>query len=682
MFKKLFPVLFCVLLVGTSHSQTRAFLKKAARSTENGKLDNARQYYLKALEKDKDNYNANIGLGITLSEFMGQLEEALPYLENAYQHTPKDTLPDLLYALAKCYQQVGKYNEAINFLNKLNGSVALDDEDKSYQLDLKKRKADCVYAMANTQSADSKDWYVVNLGSNINSKTPEYVPVITPDNELLFTSKRQDHKKEKINDLDGKYFESMYISKMENGRFAAPRRYTIPDLFLSSKFSKHHESIISMSPDGKKLFVYRDNKIYEVDLDNVKKESPKKLSKNINFDYYQNHAYLSKDGKSLYFTSEADGGLGGLDIYKSEKVSEGVWSKPVNLGPGINTEYDEDAPFLSDDGQTLYFASRGLPGYGNFDLYKTELANGKWGTPVNLGLPINSQAHDIFMVHNKDGNIGYFSSGRPGGKGDMDIYKINYLRDFNKQCETYDNPLLCLKNEVISEKENRYAFTASVPQYLKILKHEWIVNGNELSKENESYIESAFTTAGEQIIKAKVIAYCDTCIEPMVICNIVKVSPVSSQSVQTVASTNTTTTSSASASLDKVKGKLNNEQLLALGFDVTPVRFNFNSKDIREDYTAVLNKNAEILKSHPELRLEIYGYADSQGKHGYNRNLSEKRAQNIKQYLIEQGINKKQITIVVGKGDTNLLNDCVNGEECGKEENEVNRRVEFTVIKK
>lgn len=176
-----------------------------------------------------------------------------------------------------------------------------------------------MFTYCGTTNANPKDWYVVNLGSTVNSKTPEYVPVITPNNELLFTSKRQDDKKEKISDLDGKYFESMYLSQTENGKFTAPRRYTVPDLYLSSKFRKHHESVISMSPDGKKLYVYRDNKIFEIDMDNLKKTNPKKLSKSINFAYYQNHAYISKDGKTLYFTSEAKGGYGGVDIYKLEK---------------------------------------------------------------------------------------------------------------------------------------------------------------------------------------------------------------------------------------------------------------------------------------------------------------------------------------------------------------------------
>ena len=669
-----------LLLSNITFAQTKKYLRKAARATENGYLEKSKQYYLKVLEYDKDNYQANVGLGITLSEFMDQYEEALPYLENAYLHTPKDTLPDLLYALAKCYQHLGKFNEAIVLLEKLSGSVALDDEDKFYQLDLKKRKADCVYAMANNTATNPQDWYVINLGSNINSKMPEYVPVLTPENELLFTSRRKDSPKEKINDLDGKYFESMYISKMENGRFGSPRRYTLPDLFKDSKFRKFHESIISMSPDGTKLFVYRDNKIYEINISDVKKVEPKKLSKNINIDSYQNHAYLSKDNKTLFFTSKAAGGYGGLDIYKSVKGEDGNWGKPENLGPNINTGYDEDAPFLSDDGKTLFFASRGLPGYGNFDLYKSELTDGKWSEPKNLGFPINSPAHDIFMIQNKDGNIGYFSSARPGGKGDMDIYKINYLKDYNKRCETDENPLVTIKTETLSTTENKYAFIATVPDYLKVLKYEWKINNVE-NRETQNYLEAAFATASDNNVKVKLFAYCDTCYEPMVICNIARINVVATQSVEPLAG-NTSTTSAGTTDISAFKGQLSNDQLTSIGFNINPVRFNFNSTDVRDDAQTILNKNIEVLKSHPELKVEIYGYADTQGKKGYNKILSEKRARNIKKYMVENGINKKQITIVVGKGATNLVNDCVHGEECGKEQNEMNRRVELKVWKK
>lgn len=674
--RKLIILFFFVLFSQSySFSQVKRYLRKAANATDKGKIDKAREYYLKALSIDKDNYNANIGYGITLSEFLDQPEEALPYLENAYRHCPADTLPDLLYALAKCYQYNSKFTESIKFLEMLKGSVALDEDNDRYQLDLKKRKEDCLYAMANANTSDPKDWYVVNLGSTVNSKSPEYVPVITPNNDLLFTSKRQDDKKEKISDLDGKYFESMYLSQMEGTKFAVPRRYTVPDLFLSSKFRKHHESVISMSPDGKKLYVYRDNKIFEIDMDNLKKENPKKMSKKINFAYYQNHAYISKDGKTLYFTSEAKGGIGGVDIYKSQKVADGVWGKPENLGTNINTVYDEDAPFLSDDGNTLYFASRGHPGYGNYDIYKSTLVNGVWGKAENLGAPINSPAHDIFMVQNKDGNIGYFSSGRKGGKGDMDIYKINYLNaDLNKECTISGEKAVVLNSSVINEKSNEYAFKATIPDYYKVLQSGWKID-NEPVVGKDNLLDYKFDKTGDHVVNYKVIAYCDTCLDIIIACNNTNVSIKSAEPV-------IDNHAAVLAALENYHGKLSNEQLQALGFDLSPLRFDFNKYEIREPEMDVLVKNLEILKKHPELRIEINGYADTQGQPGRNMVLSGQRANTVKNFLTKSGLSGKQILKTAGKGSTNLLNNCTKGEDCGKEENEMNRRAEIIVFKK
>lgn len=144
--RKLFLLLILFLFSQSiAFSQIKRYLRKAAHATDNGRLDKAREYYLKALAIDKDNYNANVGFGVTLSEFMDQPEEALPYLQNAYRHTPKDTFP--LYALAKCYQHFGNFTESIKFLDMLKGAVALDEDDKLFQLDLKKRREDCVYVL-------------------------------------------------------------------------------------------------------------------------------------------------------------------------------------------------------------------------------------------------------------------------------------------------------------------------------------------------------------------------------------------------------------------------------------------------------------------------------------------------------------------------------------------------------
>lgn len=677
--KLFFAFIFILFTQAVCISQTSSYIRKAARATQNNKMEKARRLYLKALEKDKDNYKANVLLGITLSEFMGMPEDALPYLENAYKHSPKDTLYDLIYALAKCYQHYGRYNEALLFLDKLNKVKAVEEDDKGFQMDLAKRKKDCLYGLANSAINNTNNYYVVNLGPIVNTKMPEYVPVIMPNNELLFTSKRKDDEKEKMNDLDGKYFESMYICKSVNGVYTLPKRYTVPDQNLKSNFRKRHESVVSITPDGKKLFIYRDTKIFEINTDSLTKENPKKLSKSINFNYYQNHAYLCKDNKTLYFTSESDNGIGGLDIYKSFKNEDGIWSKPENLGKPINTEYDEDAPFLSDDGQTLYFASKGHPGYGNFDIYKSTLNNGKWSEPQNMGPTINSAAHDIFYTETTNGESAYFSSSRIGGNGDMDIYKINYFKNTDKECVAENNSLK-IDYTKIADSPDKYSIKAGYPYYYKVLKSEWFINNQNTNVLNSSYLDYAFKKPGEYSIKHKVTAYCDTCLSIFASCNTITISI--SDPLPVVSHTSANTHTAAVQDIANYKGKLSNEQLTALGFNITPVYFNSNEFNLTNESQKILSENSEILKKYKQLIIEVYGYSDSRGNRNYNKNISHKRAKQTENYLIKNGVAKNQIKKTEGKGENGLLNECDKNTPCSAEKDAINRRVEIFVFKK
>jgi outer membrane protein OmpA-like peptidoglycan-associated protein/tetratricopeptide (TPR) repeat protein len=657
-----------------SQRKVNRYVTRAGRATENGKLEKARDFYIKALTINKNSFKANAGLGITLFEFMDKPEEALPYLEAAYKNSLPDTLPDLIFALAKCYQHHTRYKEALEFYAKLAGVTASIEDNNAFQLEIKKRKEDCAYGSAHQKDIPDKNIYVVNIGSKVNSQAPEYVPVITPNNELIFTSKRKDSKREKLNYLDGKYFESMYISKVENGRFAGPRRYTVPDMFLKSKFRKHSESIISMSPDGKKLFIYRDAKIFEIDMDKTTTAEPKKLAKTINFDYYQNHAYLSKDGKVLMFTSEAEDAVGGIDIYQAEKIGDGVWSKPKNIGKPVNTIYDEDAPFLSDDGKTLYFASKGHPGFGNFDMYKSALVDGKWTEPVNLGKPINSPAHDIFLVQESAERFGYFSSARVGGYGDMDIYKINYLDKIKGECPAGNSPILNIA--VTSEESNNSTklITANLPSNFTVYSYAWKVNEEKQNGETKAEFKYRPKMAGDYIVSSKLIAFCDTCLDPYVACNSVTVSLSGPTIVTPTVAISTPTV----VDLTNVKGPLNKDQANSVGIDISPLHFSFNSADLKPESEKVLAINLEVLKAHPELSIEIIGYADNQGTEGYNKKLSQKRAEQVKAALVKNGLDKKRILKVEGKGETNFVVECA---DCDAEQNEKNRRVEFTVIK-
>ncbi|MBK9284871.1 MAG: OmpA family protein [Sphingobacteriaceae bacterium] len=671
MAKKLIILLFFLVQTTTWAVKPESkYLRKAQRQIENGNLIEAKKNYQKAIEKNPNSFKANLGMGLLLSEFLSNYTSAQPFLEKANSITGQDTVPALIFALAKCYQHNGDFNKAITYFNLLDGFTDPDNE-VDIQKEIVKRINDCNYALKHTEKTQTKELYIVNIGSKINSDMPEYVPVLTPQNELIFTSRRKDHEKEQLSYLDGKYFESMYISKINDFGMSEPRQYTLPDKFRKIKKQKDHTSVVSMSPDGSILFTFHNNKIYEIKMDQRTTEKPRK-SKTVNFDFYQNHAFLCKDNKTLYFTSEGKGSKGGLDIFKSVKAENGEWSEPENLGYDVNTEFDEDSPFVTEDGNTLYFASNGHEGYGNFDLYRSKLINGKWGPAENLGQPINSPGHDIFMVLDSKEINGYFSSSRNGGYGDMDIYKINYLTNLNREC-TPGIDILSLNIKDDDKSDFKNTITANISNPYNVIASEWKVNEVKEEGEKLSFTKD-YLKDGSYAINYKVIVYCDTCFAPLVACKSIENKFELEKAV-------VTETKTEMPDLSKIKGELSSDQLKALGYNASPIYFDFDKSTLSDEFITVLKNNAVILKKHKELHLEIIGYTDAKGTEKHNKRLSNKRAKIVREILIQENINPNQILQSKGKGADNPVIDC-QGKDCGEEAHKQNRRVETKVFSK
>lgn len=670
--KLTFTILPLLFLILSSFGPVNQYLRKAARQTGKGNIKAAKSYYQRALEKEPDNFKANLGMGLLLSEVVEDYAHALPYLEKALSKSKKDTLGDLFYALGKSYHHAGEYKKAIAFYDRIKNYRDFEGE-LEFQKEIPKRIQDCNYALVHENDKAPLDFYTVNAGKSINTEMPEYVPVLTPQSELIFTSKRQDDKKEELNYLDGKYFESMYIAKIEATSFKDTRRYTLPDQFLKSKYRKGHESVVSMSPDGKKLFTYHNNKIFEINMDERLSQKPQKLLKTINFDYYQNHAFLTKDGNTLYFTSEADGGLGGIDIYKATKQGDGQWSKPENIGAPVNTTFDEDAPFVTDDGKTLYFASKGHEGFGNYDIYKCTLIDGKWANPVNLGKPVNSAGNDIFMVLNANGDAGYFSSSRNGGYGDMDIYKIVYLNNNNIECPAKTSEIISTVVTDENPKDFANKISVKVPANFTVLSYEWNVNGTKIDH-SEAELPYDFKRGGLHITTSKVTAYCDTCLAVVAMCFVTE-----SKFDMIKIDTGTVTTPVTTVDLSTFKGELTTAQLTALGFNINPVLFDLNKSEVRNDGESIINTNIAVLKKYPSLKVEIIGYTDARGSETRNKTLSAQRAIDVKKYMNKSGVPLKQIKQTQGKGSNELVNNCGKDQNCDEAAHQQNRRVIFKV---
>ncbi|MCZ4409581.1 hypothetical protein O3Q51_12220 [Cryomorphaceae bacterium 1068] len=267
---------------------------------------------------------------------------------------------------------------------------------------------------------------IQNLGDTINTPYPDYSPVISIDeNSIFYTSRRLRADSSNINILDrntGGYYDDIYVSyKDRRGNWQEPELLNIN--------SDIHTATMNVSPNGQTLYIYRDEdggSIYESTLVGETWTSPIKLPAPINSSAWETHLAATADGSTVYFVSNRKGGLGGRDIWRSKKLPDGTWGEAYNMGAILNTQYEEDAVFISPDENTLYFSSQGHNSIGGFDVFSTTKdTEGNWGTPKNIGYPINTTDDDVFFVTSADGKRAYFSSFRKEGYGEKDIYLLD-----------------------------------------------------------------------------------------------------------------------------------------------------------------------------------------------------------------------------------------------------------------
>ena len=271
---------------------------------------------------------------------------------------------------------------------------------------------------------------IENIGSVINTKYSEYVPLISSDQQMLIYTYRGEkstgglQNDENLSDPYGSYHEDIFISEKDTNY-----NWTEPRSIGDNINGPGHDACIALSPDGQKLFIYKisledSGDIYMSDLEGKEWSSPKKLEGDVNTNYWEGSASLSADEKTLYFSSERPGGFGGRDIYKATLQTDGKWGNVVNLGPKVNTPYDEDAPFIHPNGRLFLYSSKGHKSMGGYDIFYSDLVDSAWGEADNMGYPINTTDDDIYYVLSADTRKGYYSSGKAGGYGLQDIYTL------------------------------------------------------------------------------------------------------------------------------------------------------------------------------------------------------------------------------------------------------------------
>ncbi len=396
--------------------------------------------------------------------FEGDFQSALSIYQDILTKKPTDA--NLIGHIAECYFEMGHYREALENAEKAKG-IDKNAYDKNYFVlgriyningkldealvefkafkaivgDSKKAKETEIDSYINNVNtakqlmANPVNVTIADLGTSINSDFDDKTPSITADAKtLIFTSRRPG--KNRLVDVEGdrKYFEDVYISHFDTLK----KSWSVAELIPGSINTDGHDACSSISPDGKQIFIYRNEAdgesrggdIYVSRLNSIGKwGAPKTIGKPVNTTYWEGGACIAPDGKTLYLVTERPGGFGHGDIYVVKQKTKTEWDEPVNIGSEINTSEDEGGIFLAPDGKTLFFSSKGHNNMGGYDIFKTVNENGKWSKPVNLGYPINTINNDMSFSISVDAKTGYFTSDRKAVAGDRDIYKVD-LTDY------------------------------------------------------------------------------------------------------------------------------------------------------------------------------------------------------------------------------------------------------------
>jgi outer membrane protein OmpA-like peptidoglycan-associated protein len=389
-------------------------------------------------------------------------------------------------------------------------------------------------------------------------------------------------------------------------------------------------------------------KIYQATLVNGQFSKVKELPFNSS-DFNCTHPFITEDESIIYFASDMPGGFGGYDLYLCKKGKDGSWGSPINMGKSINSEENEMYPFVHNE--VFYYSSKGLNGYGGYDIYAAKLnKTGTANSPKNMGKPYNSFRDDFAFICYGDGTTGYLSSNRGNDDGEDGVF-------FFKEFATYS------KKQVIALNESQDSIKRAQAINRKKQEEEMAKKMDDLLKERALLIE--------QLVNAN--------IDPDTL-DIREDEPV--ETAETELSTDELKLPTKEvAKQTNPKPEIeedDEEELIKIVFN--HVNFGFNETTLVPEVLHILDSAAATIRSGNQIRVEILAHTDSRGTSVYNKDLSLKRAAEARSYLLQKGVPSSKI-VIRGFGEDQLLNHCKDGVECTEEEHSANRRVELKIVR-
>ena len=555
-----------------------------------------------------------------------QYEKAVTAFETSFTLKP-DARSSAYYFVAESFWNLDDYKNTIGALSKYLSFTNLPPEWVENSKHILSNAKFAIEAVKNPVPFNP-----INLGDSINSKYLDLFPSLTADENTLVFMRRDPYGKD--------WNEDFYISHFVKEHWTKARNMG------DELNSIYQDGAMSLTNKGNEMYFASDRKggfgsvdIYYSQRKNGKWTIPVNLGASVNSVAWETQPSISADGKTLYFVSTRPGGLGGSDIWMTTKNLKGLWNTPINLGPTINTKYEEQTPFIHSDGQTLYFSSFGHPGMGSADIfYCRKDSIGKWSTPINLGYPINTKNEENSFTVSLDGKHVYYSSEKGKEKGDLDLFYFDLPEGARPIPVTY-------LNGIITNITSGDFLNAEV----QLIDLE---TGNSINS------FSSDATTGEYLISipsGKNYAL-----------NVSKNGFLFRSENFSLADHNPSEPYKLDIKLQPVK---TGESVV-----LKNIFFETGSADLKKESTVELNKLVSLLKENQNLKIEISGHTDNVGGEKENLALSENRAKAVYDFLVNAGIAATKLSYK-GYGETRPIS--LNDTEEGRA---TNRRTEFTVI--
>jgi outer membrane protein OmpA-like peptidoglycan-associated protein len=608
----------------TTDKQAIKYFALANQSLDDHMYDDAVAQLLQAIGEDKKFVEAHAQLG-DIYRLEWKYKEAVEQYTDVLRLNP-DFSQFLYFKIGDCQLHLGIYADANKNLEKYLTFSNLTSQNTFLANKLLK---DCQFSLNALQHP--VPFKPENVGTAINTGDDEYFPAITADeNTLIFTRKIANNEDfyESIK-VDGKWQTATYLSNKINT-------------------AEFNEGALSLSQDGKVIFFTGCNRpdglgrcdIYITQKRESGWSKPFDISPPINTPGWESQPSISSDGRTLYFVSNRKGGYGGYDIWKSNLSGKG-WSEPENLGPNINTTFDEQSPFIHPDDSTLYFCSNGWPGMGGKDLFVSRLGkDGKWQRPENLGYPINSSGDENGLTLTANGTDAFFSSNNLNGSGGFDIYTFQLPPNLRPRRVTYvkgivDDAVTKQPLEAAVEIVDLEKNTPVYQDYSTAERGDFLATlttgknyGLNISRDGYLFYSANFSLAGHET--------------------------------------------------DKPFDLLALLQPIAVGNKVIlkNIFFDTNKWDIKDESKPELQKLIDFLNHNPTVHVEISGHTDNVGSDQSNLVLSQNRAKAVYQYLVTNGMAAGRL-VYKGYGETKPIVANDNDENRGR-----NRRTEFEIITK